>query len=122
MLKDIIEEKQKEVREILNKDLSLDSGEELGAYIITPNTLDTVVAETAQIVAREVLSKVREGVPEEVPSMPDLCIDSHEGWLRSKNTLLDHLQFLEDSLLKEEEINIPGFEGTREDLDKLSIN
>jgi protein-arginine kinase activator protein McsA len=56
--------------------------------------------ETAQIVAREVLRKVREGVEEEIPSMPDLCIDSHEGWLRSKNTLLDHLQSLEESLLK----------------------
>jgi hypothetical protein len=61
-------------------------------------------------------------VPKEIPSMPDLCIDSHEGWLRSKNTLLDHLQSLEESLLKKEEINIPGFEGMREDLDKLSIN
>ncbi len=101
--KDIIEVEQKSARERFAL-LAFNEGTRVihagGTRIDDMETfLDTLITETAQIVAREVLRKVREGVPEEVPSMPDLCIDSHEGWLRSKNTLLTHLQTLEKSLL-----------------------
>ena len=89
MLKDIIEREKAKAKE--------DYG--IGDY--ESYNLDELIEQTAQIVAREVLRKVREGVPGEVPSMPDLCIDSHEGWLRSTDTLLTHLQSLEESLLEE---------------------
>jgi hypothetical protein len=95
MLKDIIEEKS---NEIALRYLELIVVKKT-TNPVTHDWVKQEVAETAQIVAREVLRKVREGVPKEIPSMPDLCIDSHEGWLRSKNTLLDHLQSLEESLL-----------------------
>ena len=111
MLKDIIEAQTKKAREqskpvshtISSNGTTNSDGffEITDVYVqINLSEINTLITETAQIVAREVLRKVREGVPEEIPSMPDLCIDSHEGWLRSKNTLLDHLQSLEDSLLK----------------------
>jgi hypothetical protein len=116
MLKDIIEEKtatlEKSLNEKFNKVVKaliqningkISEGERIDICNKMNqdgiNEIRQALNATSQIVAREVLRKVREGVPKEIPSMPDLCIDSHEGWLRSKNTLLDHIQSLEDELV-----------------------
>lgn len=87
---------------------------------------DQVITQTAQIVAREVIRKVREGVPEENTTM--YGYESGREKQRIHNNLrkdvLTHLQSLENELEKSDETipDIPGFEGTRENLDKLSIN
>jgi hypothetical protein len=125
MLKDIIEEAQEKAINKLAQYLP-DNHKVEEAY----QSLDLVIAQTAQIVAREVIRKVREGVQFKVdttPSQSDWYLEmvaQTDGFNKSSRAILTHLQSLENELEKSDETipDIPGFEGTREDLAKISIN
>jgi hypothetical protein len=62
MLKDIIEERQEEAQKRIADKISECDGGWSPRFEPVLNELDTVVAETAQIVAREMLRKINEGV------------------------------------------------------------
>jgi hypothetical protein len=92
-----------------------------------------IITETAQIVAREVLRLVKDKVELErfsawSPNDPTLELIS-KGSKDTADAVLIYLQSLEKELSAEvlpdqsndEEINIPGFEGTREDLKNINI-
>jgi hypothetical protein len=116
MLKDIIEETQKKLTEkFLGINTVPDDAWHTSIYERKAQQIDEIVAETAQIVAREVLRKAYTEMAEVFDTNEN---EDYKPWQYAN----DHLQSLEDSLLKDEEINIPGFEGTREDLAKISIN
>jgi hypothetical protein len=99
MLKDIIEERQKKARE--NYRLAEQQWE------FSPTDLDKEIAETAQIVAREVLRKVREGAKgREIISDKKLqFVNPHiktweDGYNFAIDDTLTHLQSLEEELTK----------------------
>jgi hypothetical protein len=104
MLKDIIEERQKQ-RHFCKKGGIHTC--RLGAiHVYSDRDIENInlhIDQTAQIVAREVLRKVREGVPEEAreKSAPSKYIRVfYEGYNACRAGQLDHLQSLEEELTK----------------------
>jgi len=107
MLKDIIEARKAVAREEIHGwTVNVLEHEIERAYI--KQFVDDAVAETAQIVAREVREQII------------IELEERHNYVNVRSTLDTYLP-LEESLLNDEEINIPGFEGTREDLDKIKI-
>jgi hypothetical protein len=130
-----------EFKDVINRDPELMSG------------VRNLMSETAQIVAREVIESIKTIVRDEYHYKQSICdrvklrsrgsVSSADrelfivtdgqkvtlGKIMEKIEDFTHLQSLEDELSAEvlpdqsndEEINIPGFEGTREDLAKISI-
>jgi len=139
MLKDIIEKPIAEIMKTLRIVGKFKTPEEVDAYF------EKSLNETAQIVAREVsesLVKVVDDYEQDIKKLHHrmmgtahddckemLAFDMHSRLIAIKhikeklNKKFTHLQSLEEELENSDEIipDIPGFEGTREDLAKISI-
>ncbi len=90
MLKDIIEEEQKKALNKLAQYLH-DNHKVEEAY----QSLDLVIAETAQIVAREVTDKVK---MKAIAMLTSIECQENIGWNNALTDLIIHLQSLEESI------------------------
>ena len=105
MLKDIIEAQKAKVREKHSTQMA-DAG--FGYFVeyldINEKDIDIIIDQTAQIVAREVLRKVREGVfdaPDYGDAKPSEVEFAEIDAIRNcRNDILTHLQSLEEELTK----------------------